>query len=89
MGVELLPQFILENYEVHEWKHSCAILKADFPNEWNDLIALLRNFKLCKSWITEGGRRKSKVSEEIDSFYIIKDGKKKSLILQLRLMKTY
>jgi len=68
MGVELLPQFILDNYEVHEWKHSCAILQADFPDEWNDLIAVLRNFKLCKSWITEGGGRKSKVSEEIDSF---------------------
>jgi hypothetical protein len=68
MSVELLPQFILDNYEVHEWKHSCAILKADFPKEWDDLIALLHKFRLCKSWITEGGGRKSKVSEEIDSF---------------------
>jgi len=68
MGVNLLPAVILENYEVHEWKHACAILQADFPNEWDDLIELLENFRLCKSWITEGGGRKSKVSEEIDSF---------------------
>lgn len=49
MGIELLPGYILENFEVHEWKHACAILKADFPNEWNDLIDLLSNFKFCKS----------------------------------------
>ncbi|MBS1530712.1 MAG: restriction endonuclease [Bacteroidetes bacterium] len=68
MGIDLLPQYIRDNYEVHEWKHACAILNADFPNEWTDLIDLLTNFKLCKSWITEAGGRKSKVSDNIDNF---------------------
>lgn len=68
MGTELLPGDILKKYEVHEWKHACAILKEDFPEEWNDIIKLLRNFRLCKSWLTEGGGRKSKVSEDIDHF---------------------
>lgn len=68
MGIELLPKYILTNYEVHEWKHACAILKSDFPNEWSDILALLNSFKLKKSWLTEGGGRKSKVSESIDSF---------------------
>jgi len=30
MGTELLPEDVLNKYEVHEWKHACAILKADF-----------------------------------------------------------
>jgi len=68
MGIELLPPKIINNYEVHEWKHACAILKNDFPNEWKDIIALLSDFKLCKSWISEGGGRKSKVSNAIDQF---------------------
>lgn len=68
MGIELLPKSILENYEVHEWKHACAILKNDFPNEWKDIVSLLQDFGLCKSWITVGGGRKSKVAETIDSF---------------------
>jgi hypothetical protein len=68
MGIELLPEDILDKYEVHEWKHASAILKGDFPIEWEELIALLRNFKLCKSWINEGGGRKSKVSDAIDQF---------------------
>ncbi len=68
MSVDLLPQFIRENYEVHEWKHACAILKEDFPNEWNDIVDVLTRFRLKKKWITSSGGRKSKVSAYIDSF---------------------
>jgi hypothetical protein len=68
MGISLLPEDILNAYEVHEWKHACAILQSDFPVEWNDLVNLLRDFKLCKSYITTPGGRKSQVSDRIDSF---------------------
>jgi len=68
MGTEFLSDYILKNYEVHEWKHACAILKYDFPNEWNDLIELLSNFRLKKSWIIAGGGSKSQISSSIDSF---------------------
>lgn len=73
MGAELLPDFIRKNYEVHEWKHACAILKQDFPEEWNDIISVLQNFRLKKSWITTAGGRKSKVSEFIDSYLYQRD----------------
>jgi hypothetical protein len=46
MGTELLPEHIRELYEVHEWKHACAILQSDFPDEWNDLIAVLEKFQV-------------------------------------------
>jgi hypothetical protein len=88
MGIDLLPAFIRNNYEVHEWKHACAILKADFPNEWNDLVALLEDFKLCKSWITEGGGRKSKVSEQIDSFLYQRDWKEKKFDTSIKVDET-
>ncbi len=68
MSIELLPDFIRENYEVHEWKHSCAILKEDFPEEWEDIISVLHEFRLYKSWITNPGGRKSQISESIDSY---------------------
>lgn len=68
MGIELLPQPIRENYEVHEWKHACAILANDFQDEWQDIIALLSHFRLCKSWLVVGGGRKSKIAKAIDSF---------------------
>ena len=68
MSIELLPEFIREHYEVHEWKHACAILKEDFPEEWKDIISVLHEFRLYKSWITNPGGSKSKISEFIDSY---------------------
>jgi len=68
MSIELLPDFVRENYEVHEWKHACAILKEDFSGEWDDILSVLTNFRLNKSWITNPGGRKSKVSEFIDKY---------------------
>ncbi len=68
MGIELLPESIRQKFEVHEWKHACAILAIDFPEEWNDITALLEQFQLRKSWIVVGGGRKSGVSAAIDEF---------------------
>jgi len=70
MGIEILPKFIQENYEVHEWKHATAILSCDFKEELNDITETLLKFRLKRSWITQGGGRKSKISESIDTeFY--------------------
>ena len=67
MAIDLLPPFIREHYEVHEWKHACAILERDFPFEWDDICKVLVAFRLQRSWLIVGGGRKSKVSEAIDS----------------------
>lgn len=61
-----LPDFVREHYECHEWKHASAILSQDFPNEWRDILDVLSKFRLKKSWITQGGGRKSQISEFID-----------------------
>ncbi|MER2519067.1 MAG: BglII/BstYI family type II restriction endonuclease [Bdellovibrionales bacterium] len=66
MSENLLPKFIRENYEAHEWKHACAILAQDFPEEWKDICEVLTGFRFYRSWISVGGGRKSKVSEAID-----------------------
>ncbi len=68
MALDLIPTNLLEKYEVHEWKHACAILCHDFPNEWRDLLDVLEAFRLCKSYITTPGGRKGKVAEFIDGF---------------------
>lgn len=67
MSVELLPAFIRKHYEVHEWKHACAILHQDFAPEWNDICEVMTEFRFRKSWIAVGGGRKSEVSAKIDS----------------------
>lgn len=67
VGTEHLPDFIWQNYEVREWKHACAILRHDFPLEWKDIIEVLGAFRFKRSWISEGGGRKSKVAAAIDA----------------------
>lgn len=48
MSTDLLPQFIRTHYEVHEWKHVCAILKQDFVSEWDDIVSVLTEFRLLR-----------------------------------------
>ncbi len=68
MSILDLPEIIRNNFEVHEWKHACAILKSDYPSEWKDIIEMLKAFKLKKSWILSPGGRKTKIAEWIDEF---------------------
>ena len=84
MAISLLPEFIRTHYEVHEWKHACAILRYDFPNEWKDICDLLVEFRLKKSWITVGGGRKSKVAEHIDGFRYDRDWEEKQFLTQIK-----
>lgn len=68
MSTNNLPPEILKKYEVHEWRHASAILKTDFPNEWQDLLAMLSAFQLKNSWINSGGGNKTELAKWIDEF---------------------
>lgn len=68
MTIDLIPPELHDLWEIHEWKHACAILAEDFPDEWADLLALMTVFRLKKSWITVGGGNRSLVSRAIDGF---------------------
>jgi hypothetical protein len=67
MGVAHPPDDICSMYEVHEWKHACAVLSADFPDEWQDMIAVLREFRLRRSQVVAPGGGKSLVSQWFDA----------------------
>lgn len=67
MTTEDLPAFIRDNYEIHEWRHACAILRQDFSKEYNEICDVLSRFRLNKSHINVPGGRKSQVAEWIDS----------------------
>lgn len=70
MGIEFLPRDLRRRYEIHESRHACSILRSEFPDEWKELIDVLRGFRLCKSHLTTGGGNKSKIATAIDEgFY--------------------
>ena len=63
MAMELLPDDIHRTYEVHEWKHALAVLKGDFPHEFDDIVGILRNFQLRKSHVGIPGGNISPISQ--------------------------
>jgi hypothetical protein len=70
MAIESIPEFLRMNYEVHEWKHACAILKNDFPVEWDDIVEVLTAFRLRRSDVIAPGGGKSPISGVLDhAFY--------------------
>ena len=68
--IEALPEYLLTHYEIHEWKHASAILRGDFPKEYEDIIAVLTKFRLCQSHMLAPGGGKSPIAQALDtSFY--------------------
>ena len=65
----IVPADIAARYEVHEWRNGLAILAAARPEEWNDILAVLREFRLLRSSILKPGGRKSTIAEKLDSHF--------------------
>lgn len=60
------PNDFSEKYSILEWRHSLAILKGEFDEQFNELCDLLSAFELRKSSITKAGGGKSAVSGFLD-----------------------
>ncbi len=88
MGIEQIPDWIKDHYEVFDFKHACAVLSNDFPAEWRDVIDLLNVFRLKKSWISVGGGRKSLVAEFIDHFLAERGWVEKDFNISIRVDDT-
>lgn len=72
MAFSVFPKAIRDAYELHEWRHACAILEKDFPSELADIVDVLKRFRLKKSWISVGGGNKSPISSWIDQQLAVK-----------------
>jgi Restriction endonuclease BglII len=69
LGINLLPEDIRATYQIEERHHACSILISDFPEEWNDLITVLRNFVLRRSSVQAKGGRKSPIAQAVDDMF--------------------
>jgi Restriction endonuclease BglII len=65
----IIPADISARYEVHEWRNGFAILAAAHPQEWADIIEVLRGFNLLKSDILQPGGSKGLISSKLDSHF--------------------
>jgi len=65
----LIPNDIAARYEVHEWRNGFAILAAARPDEWQDILAVLREFALLRSDVLKPGGAKGLISRKLDSHF--------------------
>ena len=68
MGLEVIPEATRSRYQIEEWRHACAILAEDCPDELADVVACLDQFVLLRSEIVEAGGCKSKIAGRFDDF---------------------
>ena len=78
MVIESMPDFLRERFEIHEWRHAAAILRTDFPSEWDDILEVLSAFRLRRSDILKPGGRKSPIAEALDSGFYRKGWEEKT-----------
>jgi hypothetical protein len=69
LGIGLLPQEVRRTYQIEERHHACAILHADFPEQWSDLVAVLNQFVLRRSHVQVRGGNKSPIARAIDALF--------------------
>ncbi len=49
MGRQILPEFVRTYYQVHNRKHTIAILNNDFSGKYTDIIGVSGDFRLKRS----------------------------------------
>jgi Restriction endonuclease BglII len=65
----IVPADIAARYEVHEWRNGLAILAAAHPDEWANILEVLRGFTLLKSDVLKPGGSKGLISSKLDSHF--------------------
>lgn len=83
-----LGRQINTDYEIHEWRHASAVLKAEFPAEWDDLVYVLTQFRLLRSYIAKPGGNKSLVANRIDGLFRSRDWEKKKFDIKITIDKA-
>ena len=62
----LVPVDISALYEVHEWRNAVGVLQTACPDEWFDIQACLRAFRLHRSEVLQAGGRRSTIVERLE-----------------------
>lgn len=68
--LHLVPKDLRKLYRVHEWRNAAGILQTACPAEWDDIIAVLRKFRLLRSEVNAADGNRSPISRRLDgAFY--------------------
>lgn len=64
--LHLVPTDLGDFYHVKEWRNATGVLTTACPNEWQDIVDVLRTFRLLRSEVQAEGKNRSLISQRID-----------------------
>jgi len=68
--IHLVPEDVRKTYLVKEWRNACGVLETACPDEWMQILLILRDFRLLRSEVQAAGKNRSPISRALDSrFY--------------------
>lgn len=79
-----IPEFEGEGYAIYEWRHASAILRSDFPDEWNDICAVLKAFRVKESQVTTSGGGRSEIAKNHDGLFFERGWTKKRFDTEIK-----
>lgn len=62
--------FVRKHYQILNWRHAEPILATDYSDEWEDILAVLAEFRLYRSEIETPGGGKSPIANRLDKSLI-------------------
>ena len=68
-NLHFVPDDLLALYDVREWQNGLAVLTAARPEEWADIVSVMRGFRLHHSEVATPGGRKSKIADRLDDAF--------------------
>lgn len=73
----LVPEDLRALYHVREWRNAAGVLATSCPEEWQEIIDVLRNFRLLRSEILTAGGGLSPISQQINGAFDIRGWREK------------
>jgi hypothetical protein len=65
----LVPEDLRALYRVREWRNAAGVLMTACPDEWQDIVEVLRRFRLLRSEILTAGGGLSPISRQINAAF--------------------
>jgi hypothetical protein len=62
----LVPHDLRDLYLVREWRNAAGVLSTACPDEWKDIVEVLRSFRLLRSEILTAGGGLSPISQQVN-----------------------
>jgi hypothetical protein len=81
----LVPEDLRKLYHVREWRNAAGILSTACPNEWQEIIDILRSFKLLRSEVQAAGKNRSPISKQLDGAFYAKGWEEKEFATAIRI----